>query len=152
MKTFGDEKWINPWIHSNCHPSHHSPIIIIINLHPDGRRQLGIGIKFSLLLYNWGRGAGGGGASKGGGTGREGSGEGGLNGCIMHRQRTQQVHASLYMKRFGDEKWTNPWFHYEALWGWEMKQALILFRHPSSTTWGASRGVGTNGEGPGKQG
>jgi hypothetical protein len=41
------------------HPSSHPPVIIIINLNPNGRRQLGIGIRFSLLFYNGG-GRGGG--------------------------------------------------------------------------------------------
>jgi hypothetical protein len=30
----------------------------------------------------------------------------------------------LYMKTFGDEKWSNPWFRFELFWGWEMKQPL----------------------------
>ncbi len=38
-------------------------VIIIINLNPNGRRQLRIGIRFFLLLYN-----GGGGGGQGGGV------------------------------------------------------------------------------------
>jgi len=37
----------------------------------------------------------------------------------------------LYMKTFGDEKWSNPWFRFELFWGWEMKQPLNLLE-PSS--------------------
>jgi hypothetical protein len=52
---------------SACNPSSHPHVIIIINLNPNGRwqlgirirRQLGIGIRFSLLLYNGGGGRGG---------------------------------------------------------------------------------------------
>ncbi len=38
----------------------------------------------------------------------------------------------LYMKTFGDEKWSNPWFRFELFWGWEMKQPLIPSCYPSS--------------------
>jgi hypothetical protein len=65
-----------------------------------------------LLLYNWGGGSTGGGEAPGGGTGREGPGEdgpgGGVeDGCIMHQQRTQRVHANIDEKiiNFGQMIW-----------------------------------------------